>query len=150
MENRFRKIRELGSKGKRSNPLLLEEFQWENEWVNDNCEVAQEGGGSGNDITWAQVDEAVGATQSLQGRGLPRAAAARVVGQTTQTYVRHRKRARNTVTQDIEEDDDELQEDNAELDSATVVEEDEGSAPGGGGGDEDGHGGFDLVNDLLD
>ena len=61
---------------------MLEEFQWENKWVNDNCEVAQEGGGSGNDITWAQVDEAVSATQSLQGRGLPRAAAAAVV-QTT-------------------------------------------------------------------
>ena len=54
------------------------------------------------------------------------------------------------MTQDIEEDDDELQEDNAELDSAIVVEEDEGFAPGGRGGDEDGHGGFDLVNDLFD
>jgi hypothetical protein len=26
MENRFTKIRELGSKGKRNNPLVLEEF----------------------------------------------------------------------------------------------------------------------------
>ena len=36
MENRFKKIRELGSKGKRCNPLLLDEFHWENEWVNEN------------------------------------------------------------------------------------------------------------------
>jgi hypothetical protein len=29
MENRFANIRELGSKGKKSNPLVLEEFLWE-------------------------------------------------------------------------------------------------------------------------
>jgi hypothetical protein len=31
MENRFKKNRELGSKGKKCNPLLLEEFHWEND-----------------------------------------------------------------------------------------------------------------------
>ena len=47
MENRFKKIRELGSKGKICNPLLLDEFHWKNEWVNENCEPepVQEGGG---------------------------------------------------------------------------------------------------------
>jgi hypothetical protein len=35
MDNRFTNIRELGSKGKRSNPLLLEEFMWQNEWVEE-------------------------------------------------------------------------------------------------------------------
>jgi hypothetical protein len=35
MENRFTKIRELGSKGNRSNSLVLEEFLWENEWVEE-------------------------------------------------------------------------------------------------------------------
>jgi hypothetical protein len=39
MENRFRTIREMGSKGKRSNPLVLEEFMWENEWVEENNEA---------------------------------------------------------------------------------------------------------------
>jgi hypothetical protein len=73
MENRFKKIRELGSRGKTSNPLLLEEFHWENEWVDESCEQVHEG--SGNDITWLQVDEALGATQDLQGR-MPRGAAA--------------------------------------------------------------------------
>jgi hypothetical protein len=36
MENRFQTLRELGFKGKRSNPLVLEEFMWENEWVEEN------------------------------------------------------------------------------------------------------------------
>ena len=59
----LKKIRELGSKEKRCNPLLLDEFHWENEWVNENCEPepVQEGGGDA--MTWAVVDEAIGATQ---------------------------------------------------------------------------------------
>jgi hypothetical protein len=35
MANRFQKIRELGLEGKKSNPLLLQEFQYENEWVHE-------------------------------------------------------------------------------------------------------------------
>jgi len=31
MSNRFKKIRELGCKGQKSNPLTLDEFQWDNE-----------------------------------------------------------------------------------------------------------------------
>jgi hypothetical protein len=56
MENRFAAIRELGSKGKRSNPLVLEEFLWENEWVEESDK---------GDNLWSAVDEAVGATQAL-------------------------------------------------------------------------------------
>jgi hypothetical protein len=67
MENRFAVIRELGSKGKRSNPLVLEEFLWENEWVEESDE--------GNNL-WFAMDEAVGATQALRGRNFPRSAAA--------------------------------------------------------------------------
>jgi hypothetical protein len=33
MGNRFATIRELGSKGKRRNPLVLEEFMWENKYT---------------------------------------------------------------------------------------------------------------------
>jgi hypothetical protein len=53
IENRFAKIRELSSKRKKSNPLVLEEFQWENEWVDEESD-------SGN--LWTAVDEALGAT----------------------------------------------------------------------------------------
>ena len=69
MENRFQTLRELGSKGKRSNPLVLEEFMWENEWVEENED-------DGDNNIWHDVDEALGATQALRGRNLPRIAAA--------------------------------------------------------------------------
>jgi hypothetical protein len=153
MENRFKKIRELGSKGKICNPLLLDEFHWENEWVNENCEPEpiQEGGGDA--MTWAVVDEAIGATQGLEGRNLPRAAATRAVvaAPVRRTYARNRKRPRNTVTlaQDIDEVDDEDQDQH--VDSAIAMEEDEESSPTetGDGPTGDGDGGFTFNVDLL-
>ena len=46
------------------------------------------------------MDEAIGATQGLEGRNLPRAAAtsAAVAALVRRTYARNRKRPRNTVT----------------------------------------------------
>jgi hypothetical protein len=68
MANRFAKLRELGSKGKKYNPLHLEEFQWENEWVDVACElVHQDVAATDNDLTWVHVDEASGASQGLRG-----------------------------------------------------------------------------------
>ncbi|CAA0840255.1 hAT dimerisation domain-containing protein [Striga hermonthica] len=143
MENKFKRIIELGSKGKRSNPLILDEFQWENEWLTEiDCEPVQQGGvqqGGGN-LTWAQVDEAIGATQELEGRNMPRAAHAAPV---SQTYQRTRKRPRTTIS-DIDEDGDERQDQNAESNSATLMEEDEVAAA------EDGDEGFRVNDDLLD
>ena len=97
MENRFRTLRELGSKGKRSNPLVLEEFMWENEWVEENED-------DGDNNIWHDVDEALGATQALRGRNLPRIAVAGAgsSSQPQRTYVRTRKRSRNAATQGIE------------------------------------------------
>jgi hypothetical protein len=91
MQNRFQKIRELGSKGKRSNPLLLDDFQWESEWVAENNEVHAS---DGADITWANVDEVVGATDSLRGRNLPCVASthAAVVSSHIISYSRSGKR----------------------------------------------------------
>ncbi|GJN28497.1 hypothetical protein PR202_gb16629 [Eleusine coracana subsp. coracana] len=68
----------MGSKGKKSNPLILDEFQWDSEWVDANCEPVHHGGGAADAdaITWAHVDEATGASQALRGRNLPRAAVA--------------------------------------------------------------------------
>jgi hypothetical protein len=148
MENRFTKIRELGSKGKRSNPLLLDEFQWESEWVDESCEPepvgpVQEGGG--NAVTWALVDEAMGATQGLEGRNLARAAAARAPPPVTRTYGRNNKRARNIVTENIDEFEDEEHDQHVESDPAAAMEEDEESAP-----TETEDGGFTLNVDLLD
>ena len=80
MTNRFEKLREEGSKGKRAHALILEEFQWDNEWVDINAELVHlseaqglDGDGS-NSLRWTQVDEAMGATEGLQGRNFPRRA----------------------------------------------------------------------------
>ncbi|XP_066321629.1 uncharacterized protein [Miscanthus floridulus] len=104
MSNKFKKTRELGSKGKICNPLLLEEFEWENEWVDENCESVH--AAHGNEFTWANVHETIGATESLRGHHLPRAAAARAAAFVSQTYARRRKRPRNTAAAHITEEDD--------------------------------------------
>ena len=96
MNNRFTKIREQGSKGKKSNPLVLEELLWENEWVQESEE--------GEEL-WSAVDEVLGATQATQGRNLPRAAATRGGRTYSETYVRSRKRQKVTVAQDLQQGD---------------------------------------------
>ncbi|CAH9136807.1 unnamed protein product [Cuscuta epithymum] len=65
---RFQKRRE---EGKNFNPLIFEDFQWNNEWVSN--EVVH----PGDDLLWSQVDEALGASSSLQGRNLPRTSSSR-------------------------------------------------------------------------
>lgn len=42
MEARFQNLREQGSKSNKSTPLILEEFQWDNEWVDINAELVHE------------------------------------------------------------------------------------------------------------
>ena len=80
MTNRFEKLREEGSKGKRAHALILEEFQWDNEWVDINAELVHQNEAQGvdadgtNSLRWSHVDEAIGATEGLQGRNFPRRA----------------------------------------------------------------------------
>jgi hypothetical protein len=110
MENRFANIRELGCKVKKSNPLVLEEFLWQNEWVKD----CHEGDGGGANI-WTTVDDAIGATQGLWGQNLPRSATAcsgnaAATSSQVDTYVRTRKRPRNAPIIDISEKEDNDQE----------------------------------------
>ena len=50
---------------------MLEEFQWENEWVDEESD-------SGN--LWTAVDEALGATEGLWGQNVPRATVGLVRG----------------------------------------------------------------------
>ncbi|KAG2572458.1 hypothetical protein PVAP13_7KG180555 [Panicum virgatum] len=158
MANRFQKIRELGSKGKRSNPLLLEEFQWENEWVDENSEPVHTGAAAddaGNTLTWAQVDVASEATEALRGRGLPRAAAARAAATVSHTYARKRKRPRKKRATDIAEEDDSDHEmidaANDQLDgsdSEAIMDQDQEDADSGGCAIA-AAGGFQLNSDLL-
>lgn len=57
IDARFAKIHREGNK---VNPLFLEEFQWDNEWVDKDAEVEQRVHVD-DDLTWDQVD---GATTS--------------------------------------------------------------------------------------
>jgi hypothetical protein len=63
--------------GKKYDPLVIEEFDWDNEWV-DSLHVhipsARESDAV-DELTWLHVDEATGASQALQGRNLSRRAA---------------------------------------------------------------------------
>jgi len=110
MSNRFQKIRELGCKGQKSNPLTLDEFQWDNEWVDENCEES----------TWAAVDEAIGASENLQGRNLPRAAAARATASVSQMYTRKRPRTAAAAAPDIIDDEYDDNEAQVQLDASNA------------------------------
>ena len=100
-------------------------------------------------MTWAVVDEAIGATQDLEGRNLSRAATthATVAAPARRTYAQNKKRPRNTVTQDIDEVDDEDQDQH--VDSAIAIEEDEESTPTETRDGPTGDGGFNFNVDLL-
>jgi len=72
MKTRFQLRRE--KKGKFFDPLVIEEFDWDNEWADSSYVHPQGARGcdNGNGLTWEHVDEAVGASSSLRGRNLLR------------------------------------------------------------------------------
>jgi hypothetical protein len=149
--NRFLKLRELGSKGKRCNPLVLEEFQWENEWVDASCDPVHQR----DDITWAQVDEAISASQGLRSHNLPRAAVAkRRASSVTPAMARKRKNPRPTSIP-IEEihEDEELSEDTAVEEDYSptkeIEEEEYDDEEEDGGGGATAAGGFQVDENLL-
>ena len=84
--------------GKKYDPLVIEEFDWDNEWA-DSLHVpipGARGSDAVNDLTWQHVDEATGA---LQDRNLLRRA----------TATQHYSRSRNVpvpATEDGEEEDE--------------------------------------------
>jgi hypothetical protein len=69
MAARFQRLREEGNIG---NPLILEDYQWDNGWVDNQNETVREG--DDHACAWAHVDDAIGASSSLQGRNFPRRA----------------------------------------------------------------------------
>jgi hypothetical protein len=75
----------------------LKNFYGENEQVEESNE--DEGGN-----LWSAMDEAVGASQGLRGRNLPRSVAAATSSQPHRTYVRIRKHPRNAAAEDIGEE----------------------------------------------
>ena len=65
MKTRFQIMREQA--GKKYDPLVIEEFDWDNEWA-DSLHVptpSARGSDTINDLTWQLVDDAIGASHSL-------------------------------------------------------------------------------------
>ncbi|XP_008659785.1 uncharacterized protein [Zea mays] len=97
MKARFQKLRQ--KKGKNFDPLVHEDFNWDNEWT-DSLHVVPEGGrGCECDLTWDLVDNAIGASQALRGRNLPRRA--------HNVYSRRNSVAAQNMSEAEEEDEDE-------------------------------------------
>jgi hypothetical protein len=97
MKARFQKLRQ--KKGKNFDPLVHEDFNWDNEWA-DSLHVVPEGGrGCDCDLTWDLVDNAIGASQALRGRNLPRRA--------HNVYSRRNSVAAQNMSEAEEEDEDE-------------------------------------------
>jgi hypothetical protein len=68
IRDRFARLHHEGNK---VNPLFLEEFQWDNEWVDKNAEVVERVHEE-EDLTWDQVDAAAISSSSLARRNQPR------------------------------------------------------------------------------
>lgn len=105
MTSRFQKCRE--EVGRSCDPLVMEDFDWENEWVDP---TAQPHCSSALDITWDQVDEAIGASHELRGRNLPR------------TYARRARHISRVVEEArvVEDDEEEGEEEDIIVDDVDV------------------------------
>jgi hypothetical protein len=68
IQERFARLHHEGNK---VNPLFVEEFQWDNEWVNKDAEVVQRVHEE-DDLTWDQVDFAATTSASLVRRNQTR------------------------------------------------------------------------------
>jgi hypothetical protein len=128
--DRFQKRREkIGDKS--YDPLIIDDFDWGNEWVDPTMPPPQGARGCPDDISWELVDEAVGASSSLQGRNFPRGASAtmgRGPSNANIQYQRQRKRPAPTPSYESDDqEDDQVQrssEPNGEDDDSDYVEDD--------------------------
>jgi hypothetical protein len=111
MAARLQRLREEGNIG---NPLILEDFQWDNEWVDNQNETVREG----DDLAWVHVDDATDASSSLQGRNFPRRARYESV------YSR-RCQAAATREERVMEEEEQDNEDNEQDDEEYMPNDDE-------------------------
>lgn len=124
ISTRFQKLK---SEGKKFNPLLIEKFQWTNEWVDKDATQVH---GGDDDLLWAHVDEAIGASRSLRGRNVPRRARGDVI-----CYSRRQDSSSTSNTHEEDSDneeayvcDDEEIEDDFGQEPTTTEEMGEGTA----------------------
>lgn len=116
---RFEKLR---VSGKGFDPLVIEDFQWENEWV-------------GDDPLWSHVDDAMGASEALEPRNVPRGARS-----TDKIYSRRRVRDDEPEPDSDEEMDDDVPCDDEEVEDdfgAPSTSRESGGRKGGGNDDGD-------------
>uniref|UniRef100_A0ACD5UVI3 Uncharacterized protein n=1 Tax=Avena sativa TaxID=4498 RepID=A0ACD5UVI3_AVESA len=106
--DRFQKRKEkIGDKS--FDPLVIDDFDWGNEWVDPTIPPPQGARGCPDDISWDLVDEAVGASSSMRGRYFPRATTTTMQrGPSTVNvpYQRQRKRAAPSPLESDHEFDD--------------------------------------------
>jgi hypothetical protein len=131
MAVRFQKQHEKGAGN--FDPLCLEDFDWNNEWVDVDAEPVHNG--RGLEITWEQVDEAVGASQMYRGRNFPRAARGDATN-IDRTYNRRRSAAATAPIRTDEPANEEYVVDDMEVDDygeiAPIVAHESDQAAGGG------------------
>ena len=134
MFSRFLKRKEMA--GKSYDPLVLEDFDWDNEWVDTSVVHAGRGGDDDDivDLTWDDVDEAVGASQALGGRNFPRRARMKA------NYGRRGGPMRVQEDEQEEDGDDPCNEEVDPEDDVNVSDSD---------GDKDGEDGGDANNSPL-
>lgn len=116
---RFEKLR---ISGKGFDPLVIEDFQWENEWV-------------GDDPLWSHVDDAMGASEALEPRNVPRGARA-----TDKKYSRRKVRDGEPEPDLDEEMDDDVPCDDEDVEDdfgAPSTSRESGGLKGGGNDDGD-------------
>jgi hypothetical protein len=127
MISRFQKRREKA--GPSYDPLVIEDFDWDNEWIDSSAVHVSRDNDDLIDLTWDHVDEAVGASNSLRGHNLPRQA------NNMNTYQRRQRMREQKVEEGGEDDNHSNNEDLEEdpLDDLDLSDSDEGP-----GGDDDG------------
>jgi hypothetical protein len=124
MQSRFQKRKEKN--GPSYDPLVIEDFDWDNEWIDSSVVHTDRDNDDLIDLTWDHVDEAVGASSSLQGRNLPSQVSK------MNTYQRHARMRAQEVNEGGEDDNDSSNEDleedpHVDMD---VSDSDEGSGVG--------------------
>lgn len=125
--SRFQKRKEKADKS--YDPLVLEDFDWDNEWV-DTSVVHAGRDDELVDLTWDDVDQAVGASESLRGRYFPRQA-----HMYSNTYQRRgTMRAQAQEDEEEEDGDDPSYEEDDPQDDINVSDSDE-EKEGEDGGD---------------
>jgi hypothetical protein len=118
--DRFQKRKEkIGDKS--FDPLVIDDFDWGNEWVDPTIPPAQGARGCPDDIPWDLVDEAVGATSAMRGRYFPRATTTTILrGPSNVSVPYQRRRKRAAPSSPLSDHEYDLEDDEREAQHSTI------------------------------